>query len=371
MGFGNRPIRALLVDDEPPARARLRRMLGRLGGVEVVGEAADGDEALEEIRRTRPDLVFLDVEMPGRNGLQVAAELAPPRPHVVFCTAYDRYAVDAFEQHAADYLMKPVSRTRLERSLDRVRESLGGGGQLAGELRQAGVTQARLFPQTLPALATLDYAGTCRPAGGVGGDYYDFFEVAPGELAIALGDVSGKGMPAALLMANLQGQLRSRVRRGLGLAALMGALNRGVCELTDQNRFITFFFGVYDEAARKLRYANAGHNPPLLFRAAGGVPERLEVGGTVLGLFPDVVYSEHEIALEEGDLGVFFSDGIIEATDAAGQEFGEDRLAERVLEHRDLAAAELCDRLLEDVAAFSPDRQDDDVTLIVVRGQEC
>ena len=379
MSFENRPIRALLADDEPPARSRLRQMLAQLGGVEVVEEAVDGDEALEKIRRLRPDLVFLDVEMPGRNGIQVAAELQPPRPHVVFCTAYDRYAVDAFEQHAVDYLMKPVNRVRLERSVERVRESLGAGGRLADELRQAGATQARLFPQRLPALASLDYAGTCRPAGGVGGDYYDFFEVAPGELALALGDVSGKGMPAALLMASLQGQRRTRVQQGLGLfgalepAALTGELNRSLCELTDQNRFITFFFGVYDEAKQTLRYCNAGHNPPLVLRAAGDGPadtERLAVGGTVLGIFPEAVYVEHQAVLEENDLAVFFSDGISEATDAAGREFGEGRLAERVLARRGLAAAQLRDRLLEDVAAFSQGPQEDDMTLIVLRVKE-
>jgi sigma-B regulation protein RsbU (phosphoserine phosphatase) len=370
MGFATPRIRTLLVDDEQPARVRLRQMLGQFSDVEVVGEASDGDEALEQVTRVRPDLVFLDIQMPGRDGIQVAAELAPPRPQVIFCTAFDRYAVDAFEQHAIDYLLKPVNRARLEASLDRVRDSLGSGGRLPNELKQAGATQARLFPQRLPTLPSLDYTGSCRPAGDVGGDYYDFFEVAEGRLGIALGDVAGKGMPAALLMANLQGQLRSRVQQQLDLAALMSQLNQAVCELTDDNRFITFFFGIYDDSTQRLRYCNAGHNPPLLFRTAGEspiVPERLEAGGPVLGVLPDAAYTEREVALQDGDLGVFFSDGIVEATDEAGLELGEERLAELVLENRSLAAVELRDRLLEEVTTFSQGRQDDDITLIVIQ----
>jgi sigma-B regulation protein RsbU (phosphoserine phosphatase) len=343
--------------------------LGQISDVQIVGEAANGDEALERITQMRPDLVFLDIQMPGRNGIQVAAELSPPRPQIIFCTAFDRYAVDAFEQHAIDYLLKPVTRPRLERSLDRVRDSLGSGKRLADELQQAGATQARLFPQTLPTLKSLEYSGTCRPAGGVGGDYYDFFEVAPGQLGIALGDVTGKGMSAALLMANLQGQLRSRVRPRLELTGLMSELNQSLCELTDSNRFITFFFAVYDDVSQTLRYCNAGHNPPLLFRSRGRAgQERLQVGGLILGVSPDAAYSEHQVVMQDGDMAVLFTDGIIEATDEAGREFGESRLAELALDSREMTAEELRDRVLESVENFSQGHhQEDDLTLIVIQ----
>ena len=114
-------IRALLVDDEQPARERLRRLLSEVADVEVVGEAEDGERAMDEIARLAPDVVFLDIEMPGCTGMEVAASLASPRPHIIFCTAFDRYAVDAFELSAADYLLKPVTRPRLALALDRLR----------------------------------------------------------------------------------------------------------------------------------------------------------------------------------------------------------------------------------------------------------
>jgi two-component system, LytTR family, response regulator len=114
-------IRALLVDDEQPARERLRRLLGELGGIEIVGDAEDGEQAMEAIARLAPDVVFLDIQMPGCTGMEVAASLPAPRPHIVFCTAFEEYAVDAFELRAADYLLKPVSRARLEKALERVR----------------------------------------------------------------------------------------------------------------------------------------------------------------------------------------------------------------------------------------------------------
>jgi len=119
-----RALRVLIVDDEEPARDRLRRMLATIDGIEVAAEAADGSEALERIEAERPDLVFLDIEMPGLSGIEVAKRLAPPRPRTVFCTAYDQYAVQAFDEDVADYVLKPVSQVRLTRAIDRVRRML-------------------------------------------------------------------------------------------------------------------------------------------------------------------------------------------------------------------------------------------------------
>ncbi|HKQ61531.1 MAG TPA: response regulator, partial [Candidatus Polarisedimenticolaceae bacterium] len=119
-------MRVVVVDDEAPARERLRGMLAEFADVAVVGEAGDGVEALETIARTQPDLIFLDIEMPGTSGLQLATALPPPRPRIVFCTAYDAYAVDAFEQNALDYVLKPLTRERLARALERARQTLGG-----------------------------------------------------------------------------------------------------------------------------------------------------------------------------------------------------------------------------------------------------
>jgi two-component system, LytTR family, response regulator len=138
-------IRTLLVDDEQPARDRLRRMLAEFKDVEVAGEAADGEEAMARIGELRPDVVFLDIQMPGATGLEVAASLPDPRPHIVFCTAFDQFAVDAFELHAIDYLLKPVSRARLEKALDRVRQNVPPGAGLDRMTSQAATAPARFL----------------------------------------------------------------------------------------------------------------------------------------------------------------------------------------------------------------------------------
>ena len=137
-------IRALLVDDEEPARERLRRLLGEMRDVEVVGEAGDGEQAIEEIARLAPTLVFLDIQMPGCTGLEVAASLASPRPHIIFCTAFDQYAVDAFELNAVDYLLKPVNRARLQKALERVRAG-AQGGSIEQAASRAGAMPSRFL----------------------------------------------------------------------------------------------------------------------------------------------------------------------------------------------------------------------------------
>ncbi|RPJ85290.1 MAG: response regulator, partial [Acidobacteria bacterium] len=239
-------IRTLLVDDEQPARERLRQMLASFEDVQVVAEAVDGEEALEKSAALSPDLVFLDIQMPGRNGLDVAASLTAPRPHVIFCTAFDQYAVEAFDVHAVDYLLKPVNRGRLAKAVSRVRESLTHMAIMDRDLQSAGEVQARLFPQTLPPVTGLDYRVFSRPARTVNGDYYDFLPLKDGKLAIALGDVSGKGIPAGLLMASLQGRLQSHApARGESVAALLRDLNRLMCASMDSRSYVTFFYAVY------------------------------------------------------------------------------------------------------------------------------
>ncbi|HWC76826.1 MAG TPA: SpoIIE family protein phosphatase, partial [Blastocatellia bacterium] len=184
--------------------------------------------------------------------------------------------------------------------------------RLNRELEIAREVQERLFPQTLPVISGLDYSGACRPALGVGGDYYDFL-LLPGELfGIAIGDVSGKGIAAALLMASLQASLRGQATRGTNdLADLMANVNRLVYDASSENRYATFFYSQYNPSSRELTYVNAGHNPPLILRKTGNEWEviRLEVGGAVVGLLRDFPYSQGTVKLEPGDLIVAFTDG--------------------------------------------------------------
>ncbi len=360
-------IRTLLVDDEKPTRERLRQMLASFEDVEVIAEAVDGEEAIEKSAMLSPDLVFLDIQMPGRNGLDVAASLAAPRPHVIFCTAFDQYAIEAFDVHAVDYLLKPVNRGRLARAVSRVRESLGRMGVMDRDLQTAGEVQARLFPHTLPAVTGLDYQVFSRPARTVNGDYYDFLPLKDGKLAIALGDVSGKGIPAGLLMASLQGRLQSHAPlRGDSVAALVADLNRTMSVSTDSKSYVTFFYAVYDSTKRSLTYVNAGHNPPLLFRANAEEPVRFSTGGMVVGLFPEAEYSQETIQLDQSDILVCYTDGISEAVNLDGEEFGETRLSLLIGTNREKKASVILEALLNELSGFCDGtaRQDDQTALV-------
>jgi sigma-B regulation protein RsbU (phosphoserine phosphatase) len=236
------------------------------------------------------------------------------------------------------------------------------------ELEIAREVQERLFPQELPQFAGIDYAGSCRPALGVGGDYYDFIALSSGELGIAIGDVSGKGIPAALLMASLRASLRGQtIQPSRDLAQLMANVNRLVYESSTSNRYATFFYAEYDSASRLLRYVNAGHNPPLVFRAGCDVM-RLDTGGPVVGLLPGFPYQQGTITLQAGDLLVAFTDGISEAMNAADEEWGEDRLIECVNQ----AALTPADPLMKRIVAAADEfvagaQQHDDMTIIVAR----
>jgi sigma-B regulation protein RsbU (phosphoserine phosphatase) len=239
--------------------------------------------------------------------------------------------------------------------------------RLSRELEIAREVQQRLLPQTLPEIAGLDYAGICRPALGVGGDYYDFLALPDGNLGIAVGDVSGKGVPAALLMASLQASLRGQAILGsTDLATLMSNLNRLICDATQDNRFATFFYGQYEPRTRRLTYVNAGHDPPMLFRGAEVI--RLETGGMIVGWLPDAVYTQQTLELEPGDLLVAFTDGISEAQNADQQEWGEQRLMEVAARARDLPAEDLLRHILAEADAFVAGApQYDDMTLVAAR----
>ena len=239
------------------------------------------------------------------------------------------------------------------------------------ELEIAYEVQERLFPQEYPPIGGLDYAGACRPALSVGGDYYDFIPLSKTELGIAIGDVSGKGIPAALLMATLRAYLRGQtIHRQTDLTAVIANLNRLVYESSAVNRYATFFYAEFDAPSRALNYVNAGHNPPMLFRQTDGGREvmRLETGGTVIGLIENCCYRQGRVALETGDVLVAYTDGISEAMNATDDEWGEERLMDAIRANRMVAARALIDQLIASADAFVAGApQHDDMTLIVVR----
>lgn len=237
------------------------------------------------------------------------------------------------------------------------------------ELEIARDVQQHLFPQRYPPVAGLDYAGACRPALEVGGDYYDFIELSPRELGIAIGDVSGKGIPASLLMATLRAYLRGQTAgRECDLPSLMVNLNRFVYESSSANRYATFFYAQYEASTRALVYVNGGHNPPLLFTVADDEPIRLDAGGPAIGLLPEAEYQQGRVVLGPGDVLVAFTDGISEAMNTADEDWGEARLIDAVRNQRALTAAALIQRVMTSVDAFVASApQHDDMTAVVVR----
>ena len=242
--------------------------------------------------------------------------------------------------------------------------------RLNREVEIAREVQERLFPQRLPLIEDLDYSGSCRPALGVGGDYYDFLALPSGGLGVAIGDVSGKGISAALLMASLEASLRAEAARAPEhLPDLVSNVNRLVYEASSSDRYATFFYGQYAPARKEFAYVNAGHNPPMLFRRRGTDLDvsRLAIGGTVIGLLEAASYQQEVVSLEPGDILVAFTDGITEAMDPAEAEFGEEQLINTVKAYADLRSTEILARIMQAADAFtSGAKQHDDMTLIVM-----
>lgn len=284
--------------------------------------------------------------------------------------------------------------------------------RLKREIEIAHEVQAQLFPRSTPALSTAEITGECRAALGVAGDYYDFIEVAPGLVAFTLGDVSGKGLSASLVMSNLQAALRAQAatveermrlagdaasvslgktnaataatssdggqtmdsalaaRDGEGardVARMTASINEQLCRATDSNRFATLFLALYDDRTRTLRYTNAGHNAPVLVRADGSV-ERLTTGGIVVGAFPSVAFEEGRTVLGAGDMLVLFSDGVTEAQNSTGEEYGEARLSTFVAARRDDTAGNLRREIFEEIDRWSGDAErGDDQTLVILK----
>jgi serine phosphatase RsbU (regulator of sigma subunit)/predicted enzyme related to lactoylglutathione lyase len=235
----------------------------------------------------------------------------------------------------------------------------------AQELEIAKQVQARLFPQTAPTVESLEYAGMCIQAREVGGDYYDFLDLGRGRLGLVIGDISGKGMAAALLMANLQANLRSQYAIASDQPErFLTSVNQLFCENTTDSAYATLFFAEYEEKERRLRYINCGHVSALLVRRDRTV-EQLSSTCTVLGMFKQWDCSIQERTLLPGDTLVLYTDGVTESFNEAGEEFGEQRLTETLLRHHELPPQALLAAILQELRQFSPREQHDDITLIV------
>jgi len=373
--------RVLVGDDQHDILTALSLLL-KLNG--FAAEIADSPERLLATASAGQfDLILMDLNYTrdttsGEEGLQLLSTLrntggATP---IIVMTAWGNVelAVEAMRLGAADFVQKPWDNDRLlatvQKQLERA-EAAQRQRQLAqSEWEIARHVQQKLLPQKLRTLRTLDYAAACLPAREVGGDYYDFFDLDEHRIAGVLGDVSGKGIAAAMLMANLQALFRTQLDSGAHEPAiLLETVNRLFYASTPPEQYVTLFYFEYDDRDRSLRYINCGHLPPVLLRSSGEMT-RLEATGTVLGLFPRCALESRCLTLGENDLLIAFTDGITDFLDDSGEEFGEERflpLAKAVRHlHSQAATRHLTDRL----RTLSGGRdQFDDQTLIVLRGQ--
>ena len=261
--------------------------------------------------------------------------------------------------------------TRLiEEQRRQIAEKLESERRVAWELEIARQVQARLFPRMLPHVKTLEYAGACVQARQVGGDYYDFLDLGHERLGLVIADIAGKGIAAALLMANLQANLRSQCAIASDQPQqFLRSINQLFYENTADGDYATFFFGEYDDITCRLRYANCGHLSALLLRHDNTL-ERLDSTSTVLGLFDEWDCSIREQRLFPGDILALYSGGITESSNDAGEEFGAQRLAEALWQHRELHSQAVLASIVDEVRRFSAYAQQDDITLVVAKCRE-
>jgi len=321
-------------------------------------ESGEGDE-LPLLAPLSPECLVPILDHDGRlSGLLVLGPRLSEEPY----SSEDKRLLDSVANQAGIALENI-------RLAEKMAERMESDRRVARDMEIAREVQSRLFPQVMPPLETLEYVGTCIQARVVGGDYYDFLDLGPGRLGLVLADISGKGIAAALLMANLQANLRSQHTVALeDPYRLLQSANHLFYENTPEDRYATLFYADYDDRSRKLRYVNCGHNPPLLLRADGEL-ERLSATATVLGLFENWKCDVEKVSLRPGDTLVVYTDGITEALNPAEEEFGEGRLVEILRSHRQAPVKELLALILAAVQEFGGASQADDLTLVIAQAR--
>ncbi|MGI8746276.1 MAG: PP2C family protein-serine/threonine phosphatase [Bryobacteraceae bacterium] len=364
-------LRILVGDDQSDVLEALRLLLKGDGHKAVT---VDSPAALLRASLSQPfDLILMDLNYArdttsGQEGLDLITRLGAQNntAPIVVMTAWGNVelAVEAMRRGASDFVQKPWDNARL---LETIRKQ--SKRHEHSELELARHVQQKLFPQKTVAMTTIDYAGHCVPARVVSGDYYDFLDAGDGVLAFVLADVSGKGMAAALLMANLQASFRSQSNLALSdSGALLSSVNKLFYDSTPSEHYATLFFAQYDDRTRQLRYVNCGHVPPIVLRSNGAV-ERLGASATVLGLFESWNCDQQATKLNPGDSLILFSDGVTDAGIETEREFGEDRLIALLQASRKDTVDRCVHRVIEAVHNYSPENQSDDITVIAIRGQ--
>ena len=372
----NDRARILVADDQTDILQALRLLLSEAGFDTDLASSIDG--VIDHVQ-TRPyDLLLMDLNYTrdttsGREGLDLIDRV---RTHdgtlpIVVMTGWGRIdpAVEAMRRGARSFVQKPWDDTTLlevvQREVDEGVASRRRDARLAREQEDARMIQSALLPSVMPEVTGIDVAARWTPASGIGGDCYDLIRFSDTRLALSIADVVGKGLPAALLMSNLQASVRAFATASAEPHDVAARVNRLLCQHISAGKFVTLCYAVVDTERRSVAFANAGHNPPILLRRDGRI-ERLAPTGLVLGVAPEWPYETGRHALETGDRLVCFTDGITEANSPAGEEFGEERLLAALTAHREASSGRLTEILAHAAAAWAGGATQDDATLIVL-----
>jgi phosphoserine phosphatase RsbU/P len=364
--------RILIVEDDPAILCGLRDNL-EFESHQVL-TAADGEAGYRAVCEHAPELVILDLMLPKLSGYDLCRRVRGEgfNAPILMLSARSQEGdrVTGLDLGANDYVSKPFSLrellARVRALLRQEREYHLDEARLNSELEMAAKVQQGLFPRVLPAAPGLDYAGICRPARGVSGDYYDFLPLGDGKLGLLLADVCGKGMPAALLGASLHAAVRANANAGDGCGEVLAKASRLLYETTTAERYATVFYAVYDPTAQVLIYANAGHCAPIVVRDGASI--RLDSITVPVGMTPSLPACENRVPLITGDWLLIFSDGIPEAANESGDEFGDHGLVESLDRLKSRTAADVCAGIVNDVRQHvGEQRQADDITLIAVK----
>jgi sigma-B regulation protein RsbU (phosphoserine phosphatase) len=368
--------RVLIADDQADLLDALRLLL-KGDGMQMEAVTSP-DAALAAISAQPYDLLLMDLNYTGdttsgSEGMDLLSRVqaVDSTLPVVVMTGWGSVdlAVETMRRGVRDFVQKPWDNVQL---LATLRAEIAAGRERRQrvendkrELEEARRIQRKLLPASLPDVDGCEIASQWRPASGVGGDCYDAIPFGRARLGLCIADVVGKGIPAALLMSNLQAAVRAFASDAAQPSELCQQVNRILCGNIAEGRFISFFYCRLDTSLGFLSYANAGHYQPMLVREDGSI-ERLSAGGPVLGVFPEATYEQDQTPLASGDRLVLYTDGVTEARNAADEEFGEERLLAAILENRACSAPALEARLSNTVASFAGDSLHDDATLIVV-----
>ena len=364
-------FRVLVADDQPDILLALRLLFVQNGY--QVETANSPQTVLEALAYRTFDVVLMDLNYArdttsGREGMDLLDRLAHLEnlPPIVAMTAWATLdlTIEGMRRGVGDFVLKPWDNRELLAILDH--QIARGKRKRLERQDQAALREVQqgLLPKTMPAIPGCELSGVCLAASTVGGDYFDAVKLVDGQLGLCVGDVSGKGLPAALLMANLQAAVHAYADNGIEPRTLCQKVNHIICGNIAVDRFITFFYATLDVASHRLRYTNAGHNAPVLVHLDGSY-ERLETGGLVLGVDPKTGYEQGELDLAAGDRLVLFTDGVTEAVNAKGEEYGEQRLLHLLIESRHVGATALQEAVVDSVRRFSDGRLKDDSTVVV------